>query len=129
MSRSTRTVIVGLVVIVIAAAIALWAGTGNLFNPQTPQQQAASMMVNGKLVGKNRDDFIAATASSCNVSAMRTNPNASLPQVDTACKCVAAKEADSITQDQIAYLLEHRSVSPDLEKTIQRQLDECLAAK
>jgi len=122
MSRATSTVIVGLLIIPAAVAIAVWAGIGDT---RTPQQQAAAMMVDGKLAGRDRDNFIASTVASCNVSAMRTNPNAPIDRVDAACKCVAAKEADTITQDQIAYLIEHKGVSPELQATLKRQLDEC----
>ena len=81
-----------------------------------------------QLSGANRDAFVESSISSCTSTIQQNSPGVPAAAITSYCTCMANKEADMTTPDDVAYMSEHHAATPDYTQRVQNLAPACKAA-
>jgi len=77
-----------------------------------------SAVASAELSGEGREQFIKGATESCSQRAHMANPGLPLSAVSAFCTCMANKEADLTTTDDIAYMNEHKAAPEEWRQKV-----------
>ena len=81
-----------------------------------------------QLTGQLRDTFVQSSISSCSSTVQHNHPDFPAATIGAFCICMANKEADITTDEDMAYISEHKTATPDYRQRVQALAPSCNSA-